>query len=70
MSRRNHIKFSVGSRVSVPRTHFDNGGSSKAEFSQLIPSDVNKLIGTVHRVYAVSQRAYIQWDCDGRYASI
>ena len=67
-TRTRDVKFVVGNRVSVSRTHFDTGGSSKADFSQLIPSNVSKLFGTIHRVYKNTQKAYVRWDCDGRFA--
>ena len=62
------VKFGVGNRVSVPRSHFDTGGTSSSAYSQLIPSDVTKLLGTIHRVYPSTRKAYIRWDCDGHFA--
>ena len=66
--RKRGQRFVVGSRVSVPRSHFDTSGQSSAEYSQNLPQDVMKLIGTVNRVYSATQKAYIRWDCDGRFA--
>ena len=58
----------MGNRVSVPRAYFDSGGSSRSEFSQLVPTSVTKLLGTITRVYSGTRKAYIRWDCDGRMA--
>lgn len=67
-SRRNVVKFAVNDRVSVERSHFDSGGSTTSTFSQLIPEQVTKLLGTIHRVYPNTRKAHIRWDCDGRFA--
>ena len=69
-TRTRDTKFLVNNRVSVARTHFDTGGTSTSEFSQLIPDDISKLFGTIHRVYVNTQKVYVRWDCDGRFAEV
>ena len=53
---RNTTKFIIGSRISVPRSHFDSGRSSNATFSQIISPDVVRLVGTIDRLYKHQKR--------------